>query len=311
MADDEIQIPVETVADAPISLSVEGENKTETKEGQPDSVQETMDDLRKQVEKSREESRQRLEAADRAIQDAQRRAISAERTVVESRRDAVSATLEAINRDVDAAKRDVKAAQEAGNWDAATEAYDRLATARARSVEIEKGRLALDEMAKNPVQTPPQPSNIDPGEELARMVEQRGDVKAARWLRDHPDIARNRTQVEAAHNFATARGAAPNTDQYFDLVEEAVGLKKPIEAIKQEERPKPPMSAPVHRDSPTISPANRSSNIVNLSRREVDAALSLNLDSKLDPERAEDRQKILQNYARNKLALQNDGKLTA
>jgi hypothetical protein len=106
----------------------------------------------------------------------------------------------------------------------------------------------------------------------------------------------------AAHNLVTADGIAPDTDEYFDSVESILRVRRsePVhqaddpmaDAAKPTQRRTPPPSAPVSRSSG--GPGSRP-NTVRLTSQEREMASMMGM--------------TVEEYAKNKLALQKEGKL--
>jgi phage I-like protein len=109
----------------------------------------------------------------------------------------------------------------------------------------------------------------------------------------------------AAHNLVTADGVQPDTDEYFETVERILGVQAPAASVAAAEAPMSAASAPTQRrSSPAAAPVSRSGtgtgggspNVVRLSADEREMAKMMGMTA--------------EEYARNKLALIKDGKLT-
>ena len=88
-----------------------------------------------------------------------------------------------------------------------------------------------------------QPRSVDPVEHLASQVSPRsGD-----WIRKHPEVAGNVARLSAAHNLAVLDGLTPDTDEYFQFIEDKVlkKVERASSAIQQHERRQATVSAPV------------------------------------------------------------------
>ncbi|NBV62695.1 MAG: hypothetical protein EBR73_16840 [Rhodobacteraceae bacterium] len=176
-----------------------------------------------------------------------------------------------------------------------------MADAKAKLLQLENGRAALQEQAKNPRIHPQQIPAYDPVETLASQLSPR----SAAWVRAHPEFARNERLTQkmvAAHNLVTADGVQPDTDEYFETVERILGVQAPaastaaadIGASAAAQRRSSPAAAPVSRSG--TGTGGGSPNVVRLSADEREMAKMMGMTA--------------EEYARNKLALIKDGKLT-
>lgn len=165
---------------------------------------------------------------------------------------------------------------------------------------LEAGKVALDAQAKQPVK----PAQVaDAVEAFAATLSPR----SAAWVRQHPDYARNEKlnkKMTAAHYKAVADDHVPDTDAYFAAIEKDLGIgqKDPeaggaepalsVAAEPVQRRGAPPAAAPVTR---TNTPGVRS-NKFTMTPEMREAARSSGLSD--------------EEYARNHLALQKEGRLT-
>jgi hypothetical protein len=113
-------------------------------------------------------------------------------------------------------------------------------------------------------------------------------------------------KMVAAHNFVTADGVAPDSDEYFESVERVLGMQSASNiSTAAAETPMSAAAAPAQRrSSPAAAPVSRSGNagssrpnVVRLSAAEREMAANM----KQTPEE----------YAKNKLALIKAGKMNA
>jgi hypothetical protein len=256
------------------------------------TADEGVDDLKAQVERSKAEHARRMQEADRQIAAARQTAIDAEKEVAVVKTSAVATVIDSLAKDKEAAKRDYKAAMEAGDFDKAADAQDRIATAASRIVEAERGKIELETQAKQPRQPLAQPLFQDHVESVARSM---GSQRSADWVRRHPEhIVGNALspKVLAAHYNAVDNGMAPDSDEYFAYIDRSLGATRAAPAT--EERERPPTAAPVARDVPQ-SPSAQRPGIVRLSASEVATARALDMS--------------LEDYARHKRALIEEGKI--
>jgi hypothetical protein len=269
--------------------------------------EEGIESLKDQIARSRAEHAQRMGEKDRLIQEAAQRAVAAEREVTTTRKSSIEMTIESLQKDKDGAKRDWIAAQEAGDYPKAADAQDRMSQANARIVAAEQGRQALDDDLRAPPRQ--QPISTDRVEEVARTLQPR----SADWVRQHPEFI-NRPDLNQkmirAHHAAVGEGLEPDSDAYFTMVNRRLGLEREPETANEDAAPRrgdgsrAPTSAPVGRDVAQNPRRAASPGTVRLSAEEASAALALNLDPKKS-----DRE-VFEEYARNKVALMSEGKIS-
>jgi len=185
----------------------------------------------------------------------------------------------------------------AGDFTAAAEAQEQMSANSAKLLQLEQGKIALENAPKQQVMQPVRPA--DPVEALAAQLSPR----SAAWVRANPQFARDSrlyAKMIAAHNLAVADGISPDTDEYFETVESTLKMTRnpapsddPMSAAAQPvSRRTPPPAAPVSRSGST--PGTRP-NVVRLTSAEREMAQMMGMTE--------------QEYAKNKLALQREGKL--
>lgn len=271
-----------------------------------------ISDLKRQMEESRTASERRLNEANRQIQEAAERATRAERQVVETQRSSVGTVIESLSREKDVLRRDLKTAYEGSEFEKVADLQDKLSLVNARIVEAEKGKLALDEETRRP-QTRQVQETLPIAEQLARQAASQGSPRSAAWLRAHADLVsspQGQKNIERAHFSALGEGAEPDTDAYFHHIETKLGLRTQENPsggrnVAQTEEFKPPMAAPVTRNTTNQPGRGNSENVVRLSSTEREQAL-MDRDQ-LYPKMTD--KDALTMYARNKVALQAEGKI--
>jgi len=243
--------------------------------------------------------------------EAERRADAAARAAHEARGQVNEGNLHLVNSAIDTLKREasilkanLRAAMANSDYDAAADAQEAIFDTKAKLLQLENGRSAMQEQAQNPRMQPQPISAHDPVETLASQLSPR----SAAWVRSHPEFARNERLTQkmvAAHNLVTADGMQPDTDEYFETVERLLGVRAPTASVEAAEAPMSAAAAPAQRrSSPAAAPVSRSGtgtggggpNVVRLSADEREMTKMMNMTA--------------DEYARNKLALIKDGKLT-
>jgi hypothetical protein len=249
---------------------------------------------------------------DRAIAEAFQRAQAAERETATVKLDQVGTIIDSLTKDKDAARRDYRLAMEAGDFDKASEAQERMAISAARIVAAERGKLELTEEVKNP---PRQQAPIasDPVEAVARSM---GTQRSADWIRAHPDMVESGAispLALAGHNLAVYNGHSPDSDGYFSYIEQFVknSVRQPATDRQTERRDgggrdmrSLNVSAPVGREA-TQSPGASRPGTVRLEPHEVQTAIDTY--APLYPK--DNRDQLLRRYATDKAALMAEGKI--
>lgn len=295
----EIEIDFDAVEKAAKEPEIKIEDAKETLPAEI-SAEEGIETLKKRFE---EERLGRIEAEKRA-DAAARVAHEARGQVDEGNLHLVNSAIDSLKRESGILKTNFRAAMANNDYDAAADAQEAMADTKAKLLQLENGRAAMQEQAKNPRMHPQQISAHDPVETLASQLSPR----SAAWVRSHPEFARNERLTQkmiAAHNLVTADGMQPDTDEYFDTVERLLGVQAPTASVEAAEAPMSAAAAPAQRrSSPAAAPVSRSGtgtggggpNVVRLSADEREMAKMMNMTA--------------EEYARNKLALIKDGKLT-
>jgi hypothetical protein len=250
-----------------------------------------------------EELRAQLDAERAARREAERRATEAQHREHAARIDKedtdiqlVSNAIDTLDRDTDLLKQSLQYAMQTGDHARAVEIQQELGDNSAKLLQLRNGLEAM----KSKPKAPPPPVHSDPVEAFASRLSPR----SADWVRSHPefvrDPAKNRKMI-AAHELAVADGIPPDTDEYFSAIEETLRVRPQRQAPAQEEdamdysakvtqrRDAAPAAAPVSRGTSSRP------NVVRLTAAEREMAEMMNMK----PE----------DYAKNKMALQKEGKL--
>jgi hypothetical protein len=299
----ETEKEIEIDFDAVEKAAKEPEIKIEdAKEALPAEIspEEGIETLKKRFE---EERLGRLEAERRA-DAAARAAHEARGQVDEGNLHLVNSAIDTLKREASILKANLRAAMANSDYDAAADAQEAMADTKVKLLQLENGRSAMQEQAQNPRMQPQPISAHDPVETLASQLSPR----SAAWVRSHPEFARNERLTQkmvAAHNLVTADGMQPDTDEYFETVERLLGVRAPTASVEAAEAPMSAAAAPAQRrSSPAAAPVSRSGtgtggggpNVVRLSEEEREMAKMMNMTA--------------EEYARNKVALIKDGKMT-
>lgn len=247
-------------------------------------------------EEGLEELKRKLEAAENARLADSRRARDAEQAAQAAQREVHSTNLSLVDNAIASLKQTgdileanyAEAAQN-GDWAAAAKIQREMAEASAKLLQLEQGKIALESQPEPQIQ---QRQIDDPVEALASQL----SAPSADWVRRHPEYARDQRQFQrmlAAHNLAVGDGIVADTPAYFAAIEETLRITPRREEAEQDPgRRAAPAAAPVSRGGN----ANGSKpNVVRLTAEEREMA---ELNGMTDAE-----------YARQKLALQKEGKI--
>jgi hypothetical protein len=171
-----------------------------------------------------------------------------------------------------------------------------MSTNEAKLLQLENGKSA---MVNNPRQEAPSAAN--PVEHFASQLSPR----SAEWIRQNPQCVtdpRLMQKMIAAHNLAVADGYRADSDDYFQFVEQTIGLRKKEvrDDDHEEDTPLSSASKPSSRQAPPpAAPANNGGshrpNVVRLTKAEAETARMFGMTE--------------QEYAKNKIALQKEGKM--
>jgi hypothetical protein len=303
MSDKDDQIEVEV--DDPVVSEKEQEIKVVTDdEGAVDnnppiiSAEDGIKELRRRLEA---EHNARLEAEHYA-KYAREQASRAYEEVGETQFHLVSNALDTVKRDGDFLKAQLRDAMNIGDHDRAAEIQEAMSANAIRLNQLEVGKRDMETRPRQPAfnpppPPPPRPVHQDPLEQIAQAVSPR----SASWIRANKDSLGNERALREmfrAHESAVDHGYAPDSDAYFQFVENRMGISDNNSSRQQSS------SAPIQRKaSPPAAPVSRSGNgtgsrpnVVRLSSEQQEMAKNLGMTN------AE--------YAAQVVALRKEGKLT-
>lgn len=258
--------------------------------------EEGVEKLKKQLE---DEKAARIAAESRANEAAQAEA-KARGEVQTSQLDLIKGAIDQVTQANDALEEKYAAALSSQDWAGAAKVQREMANNSAKLAQLESGKTALEKAPK------PTPRVVaDPVESFCANL----SAPSAAWVRAHPEFVRDahkNRQMIAAHELAIARGYNADTDEYFKSIEKTLDLTPTITKteIAEDEDPMAAAAKPVQtRAAPAAAPVSRGGNgngsrpnVVKLSAAEVEIAQNMGMT----PEE----------YARNKIALKKEGKLS-
>ena len=265
MEGDNIEIVISD--DTPSDITVVP-SETTTTTPLSDLPQDGIEDLKRQLAESTErEKAARDDAANarRVADEESRRRNEAERIAQQNHGVATSATAEAREREYESIinaetavtsrlqtlKDQYVKANTDGDFSTAADIQISIGRESAKLERLVDGRVAIEEQRK----ATPAPSQQQPVRETQDQFNGRSwsaqeyenvmrtyTPTTAAWLRNNPRYASDvsfRRQVQSAHGLLTARGIAPDTNDYFKGVEELIGARDATpEQPREESRPK-------------------------------------------------------------------------
>lgn len=253
-----------------------------------------IEELRKQIEMERSA---RANAEKRA-QEATQQAYKAQNEVSETNLHLITNAIDTVKRNNDILRMQYRDAMAAGDYDRAADVQQEMSSNAAKLLQLENGRQAME---AQPKQAPPKYEPADPVEALASQL----TPQSAAWVRAHPEYARDQRLTKkmiAAHQLAVADGYVPDSDEYFAAVEDVLRINRqsapPVrdeamaDAAKVTQRRSAPPSAPVSRAG---TGTGSRPDVVRLTAAEREMAQLWGMTE--------------QEYAKNKRALQKEGKL--
>lgn len=251
--------------------------------------------LKKLQQKLEEERQARREAENRA-RNAAEQANRAYSEVEDTNLQLVVNAIDTVRRENEILKSHYKEAMSVGDYDRAAEIQESMGANSAKLLQLENGKAAMEARPRQQQV----PSYSDPVEGFASRLSPR----SAEWIRKNPQFVtdqRLQQKMIAAHNLAVADGYRPDSDEYFEFVEDTLKIRRQQqqEAAAEVESPLSSAAKVAPKPAPPAAPVNRSSspraNTVRLSGAEAEAAKMFGMTE--------------QEYAKHKIALQREGKM--
>ena len=181
---------------------------------------EGLEKLKKQLEdekKATESERQGRIEAERRAQEASDSEVKARTEVQGSQLDLITNAIATIEQSNEALKSAYREARANNDTDKEWELQETLSENAAKLIQLKAGEKAL----KNAPKPTPRPMT-DPVEQFAAKL----TPTSAAWVRSHPEYVRdpkkNRAML-AAHELAMSRDIAPDSEEYFQDVEDDLG----------------------------------------------------------------------------------------
>jgi hypothetical protein len=232
-------------------------------------------ELRRQLDMQRGQT----ERAERAARDAMARAAQAETRAGQASVHMVGSAIEAATRASDQARAQFQACLDAGDHRGAADAQIALSDARANLLRLQEQKAIIEEDAKRPPPQPQLPPAAPQFDSVAAMqniiteLTRTGFQRSAQWIRNHPEMVSTReaiNRIDGAHGYAVNNlKLVPDTDAYFDKMEEMLGMREPPRSNyrQPEARPSNPNarpSAPANPGAPSYRSGESRSQSVHL-----------------------------------------------
>ncbi len=258
---DEVEIVAEPVAK-------EEKKRTEADEG--------IEELRRRLEQERQA---RIEAEKRAFQASEQVHLAA-MEVEDTQYHLVKSAFDTVKRDQELLRNNLREAMQIGDYDKAAEINESMSMNSIKLSQLEQGLVEMQSRARvaqeKPRQQVQRPQSVDDTiNDLIRRV----TPLSARWLQDHRSHIQDERAlriVARAHEDAVDMGIIPESNEYFELVETRLGVKR--NAPEAEEAVLSAASAPVQRRSaPPAVPVSRGGastrpRVVSLTKDQAEAA---------------------------------------
>jgi len=293
--DDQIEVEIDEQKPADNDIEVLPEEKVQKKDGVDPN--EAIQALKKQLDDS-EMARRQAESAARAEYERSQRAA---REVEDTNLTLVNNAIETVKRESEILENNLAEAFAAGDHRQAASIQRQISANEARLLQLETGR---DAMKSQPRQIAP-PPRTDPVEALASTLSPR----SAEWVRKNPEYARDPRKMQemvAAHQLTIARGVEPDTDDYFERVEAILGVGRQVHVDTVDADPMSSAASPSRGRiaSPPAAPVSRGANGGGGNPKPNAVVLTAT-----ERAMARDLGMTEREYAKNKIALQREGKL--
>ena len=255
--------------------------------------------------KLQDEQKRRFEAENRA-REAVLRQYQAQTETEEANYTLVKSAIKTLRSDNEQMKAAYKEALAVGDIDRATDIQDKLSENKIRLSELKKGRDVMKEHRRQAQINGQRPiSAHQPGDPVENFAS-RLSARSADWVRRNPQFVtdpRLNQKMIAAHNLVVADSIEPDTDEYFERVENILNLRRAESRQEREEDAMSEAAQPVQKRAPPAAPVSRSAstfsgakpNVVRLTRQEIETAHELGMTE--------------QEYARNKMLLRKEGRI--
>lgn len=242
---------------------VKAKEKKEDAEEDIPGVKELKSQLSAARQAAEEERTRRVEAEKIALK--QQEESSKFRTEAEkSQYDMVVNAMSGVENEAALAQRAYEAAIAESNWPEASKAQRLMSRAEAKLLQLEEGKAAMEARQERAKTEKPEIKVIqpDPFDQYVSQFSQ----PTQQWLRSHPQSVKDprlNAKTIAAHHDAVNDGLTVDTPEYFERIEEELGLRKRVEVdeddqgddgrvlVSEHSRAKPYAAAPSRGSTPS------------------------------------------------------------
>lgn len=259
------------------------------------------------LQKQLDDERSLRVAAETRAHEAAQGEVAAKTDVQKTQLDLVTSAIERVTAANDSLEGEYADAMTAQDFKAAAKVQRQMSDNSAKLAQLEAGKSALEKAPK-----PTARASADPVEKYAADLDGQWP-NSARWVRAHPEFVRDNhkhQQMIAAHQLAMARGLKADTAEYFTSIEKTLDITPVVvrtDPVVADDDPATVAAQPVSggRQAAPAAPVSRSSsgngggsrpNVVKLTPAEVEIAGNMGM--------------TVEEYARNKVALKKEGKLS-
>jgi hypothetical protein len=272
---------------------IKAEEVVEPQKTEKNEVDSAIAELRQQLEA---EKQARLKAEKEAHAMAQRE-VAAKNEVQDTNLQLISNAIDTVKQNNSILESQLAEAMAINDHRTAAQIQTAISTNAAKLLQLEQGKTALESQPKSVA--PERPAISDPVEALASQLSPR----SADWIRRNPQFARENSKFQkmiAAHQLAMADGIAPDSDEYFEAIEQTLKIRPQAEAKQAEDPTDVAAKVTQKRTAPPVAPVSRGdssgrNNVVKLTSEEREMARNMGMTD--------------QEYGKHKLALQREGRL--
>ena len=250
----------------------------ETVQANDDKPEKDVDKALEKLNKKLEKERKARIEAEALAREAAEQARMAQNEASDSNLHLVSGAIESVKRDQEILKANLRDAMAIGDYDKAAELQEQMTANITNLRQLERG---FEEMKQQPRMQPQAPA---PRELTVDSLIEQVTPRSAEWLKKNRDAlpdARSIRVMARAHEDAVDYGIVPESDAYFQFVENSLGINSTRRSIPEvdsvmsdassaKQRRSAPPSAPVSRQ-PIDSPNHRPG-VITLTAAEVEAA---------------------------------------
>ena len=270
----------------------------EKKEEKPAEIE--PDEGIKELKRSLEREKQARAEAERRAHEANNKIQQAYSEVKDSNYQLVSNALETVKERAEVLKNALRESMVVGDFDKAAEIQQAMIENDRQVSELKRGKKELKKQLQEQEEAQKIQKMPPPVADVIEQMAQSVSPRSASWLRENKDSLRDERAVRKmfrAHEDAVEDGIEPDSDDYFDFIEQRIGIKRdhvdvpnPISeaAAPAPRKAPPPPAAPVSR-------GGQRPNVIRLTREQAETAKMMGMTES--------------EYAKNMVALRNEGKI--